>query len=368
MMIKTGILDGMETQIGLVMQGVEALRELEENKHENAAPLPGETDLEQLEERVNQLEERFHSASQSIDLRMASVEKMVRNIIIPPKEEPKEPQLTRKATQYFMAPLPRYMRTAEQRAEVVDRMVKSGLTGLHIVGQTDWFTLDGPMDFQQLGVQTQVCEETFQIIADLYERLRPLDGEIHIWLWGDSDWHLNPIKLQGPFGPMELMVYDKIDSYFSNNEGITIGIGWDCYEWLTREHCKQIVDAISLPVCARGLNYEQYNDLCDFPSIEHKHHTTEELEAFRARYPSARRLITEDRCRQYTAGQDHDTGTGVYVDNDRHFTRERQQQVYDDCIRLGISGIFGKLGSGLDDAGSLVFHQPFNYRETGWQP
>lgn len=331
--------------------------------------------LESLQEQLDAVQAGQLQLWQALDARLVGIEAR-QGLVLSVEPRPEQAPLIggetvvvgKRAPQLLMAPSIRYLRTVEAREALVARMVSSGLTGLHLVVEGDWYDY-GVQDFSRLRTW-RVLDETLAIIEDLRQRMLPLNGHIHLWLFGDVDNDRNPQNIpgQGVLGPAELAVYDAVNRMWSDAENLTVGMGWDCEEWLSREHAQWVVDYLEPRVSIRGLDFETYNDIADIPSIMSMRMTTAELEAFRARYPRDKYplIISEDRARKFDFPHQDLPAPNHYPE--RHFEREQLQQVWEDCVRLDIMGIYGRLEQPDHDVGSAGFAQPFTYKEIGWQP
>ncbi len=129
-----------------------------------------------------------------------------------------------------------------QNPEKIDRdiqtfLVEHGFNGFHTCVFTRWFDLEKDR-YDSMGDDPTPDSRTFEALELLITKTYKAGGMVHLWMWGDEQRHMTPIKW-GKNEKIDQRLQRYIAARLGPLPGWSMGYGFDLNEWVKERDLKR---------------------------------------------------------------------------------------------------------------------------------
>lgn len=127
--------------------------------------------------------------------------------------------------------LPAYQDPAKIDADIQTWLVDHGFNGFHVSVLCRWFDFDQVSADQIRDRDPNPDPRTFVVLERLITRVHQAGGMVHLWMWGDEDRRMTPIKW-GINGRADQRLQRYLAARLGPLPGWSLGYGFDLWEWV----------------------------------------------------------------------------------------------------------------------------------------
>ena len=223
-------------------------------------------------------------------------------------------------------------------------MVGHGFNGLHVPVYGQWFHMGN----NKVTLTDSIPDQrTFDKLSMIIRKVYQAGGSTHIWMWGDDQRSQTANSTRGGImGKQERTILNKIHEELNQEQGWTMGYGFDLFEWVTEKELDAWHSYLwskpgwkhLLGARARKNKIDQISENMDYSSYEYHKPWYAELVEMREARPG-KPSFSEDRYRKRTPTK--------YPKKDYNFD-EMRRGLWHHTMAGGIAAIWGNLdGDGV---------------------
>ncbi|MDY7010729.1 MAG: hypothetical protein SVV80_08265 [Planctomycetota bacterium] len=124
-------------------------------------------------------------------------------------------------------------------ADIKTFLVEHGFNGFHTSVLCRWFDFEQTRATGLKGKDPNPDLRTFEALELLIRKTYAAGGFVHIWVWGDEERTMTPIRLGGKNGPADRRLQRYIAARLGPIPGWTMGYGWDLDEWTEEKDLRE---------------------------------------------------------------------------------------------------------------------------------